>query len=160
MKSALILTVILGIASLSPSKRLTSSPEADRYYSERTSQALNSEEQRIVGKWTGKNRELEWEILRKSDGTYGIVIHEEYEGTLYKDYYRGVWGIKGNEYYYFDLESSDENAEFDLTPSLEKILNISETEFLTSSEGWDGETLESSERKIEKFRFKLWETYK
>ena len=159
MRAIIIIFVMMGLCCSNPSGGLKTMVGATQVYEKRLSEALNEEEEKAVGRWTGKNREVEWEIYRRKNGIYELVLHEEYEGVLYKDYYRGTWGINDGVYYYFDLQSSDKDAEFDNEPSFEKVVKSTDDEFFYISKGYDGEELKSNERKIEDFKFKLWKKF-
>lgn len=129
---------------------------ADEIYASRRGQELSSEELAIVGKWSAENREVVWEIERKRDGTYEIVIRGEFEGEKYIDYNRGIWGILNGSYYYAELETNYADFEFMNLPTYERVLDVSEGRFLTVMPGEYGEALESEERRVQKFRFEFW----
>lgn len=161
MKILIFLNAIisLGFISLNPgaTEPLFRAKGADKIYAERKSEPLNAEESKAVGMWAGENKEVKWEMLRNDDGTYGLVLHERYEGTLYKDYIKGIWGIKGNAYYYQDLETNNDLGFYPAT--YETVVDLTLNEFRYESKAEDGNIRMSIERRVKQFHFDLWNEY-
>ena len=132
---------------------------AEHIYAARRNTPLNEQEQIIVGKWRCEDPDFSWEIDRRPDGTYAIVYHENYEGEVYDDYARGIWGILNGHFYYADLESSAEDYFFENTPYFERIVEISPERLLTLSHGFGEEPMENDEHRVDVFRYALWKTY-
>jgi hypothetical protein len=137
----------------------SSHPMAEPIFAARRNTPLTEQEEAIVGKWRCENPEFSWEIDRRPDGTYTIVYHEDYDGEIFDDYARGIWGILNGHFYYADLESSAEDYFFENTPSFERIVDISPERFLTLSHGYGEEPTENDEHRVDSFQYALWKTY-
>ena len=118
---------------------------------------MNTDELKAVGKWAGENRAVQWEILRSEDGSYELVLQEEYEGTLYTDYIKGVWGINGDAYYYQDLETNNDLGFYPAT--YETVVSSTPDEFRYESHADDGHVRVSVERRVDAFQLDLWNQY-
>lgn len=132
------------------------SKDAEKSYEKRRAKELSESELQLVGKFSGANRELKWEIHRHSDGTFELVLHQKVDGLMREDYTKGIWGIEGNRYYVVDLESLNRFPGGEPDRFWEKIHKISKDRFETVSEGHDGEELVSPEIRVAEFEFSLW----
>jgi hypothetical protein len=161
MKILLLLVALfsLGFVSINPSspKSLYRAKDADEAYAKRESEHLNTKELKAVGMWSGENKEVKWEMLRSDDGIYELVLHEEYQGTLHKDYIKGVWGINGDQYYYRDLETNNDLGFYPAT--YETVIKSTMNEFRYKSESEDGSVRISVEKRVDEFKFDLWKKY-
>jgi len=159
MKTILAASFIFGVIFAGSSERLYRSPDAAELYAERRAHPISEDEERIVGDWAGENREVEWEIIRRRNGTYAMVIREDEDEAAFVYYEQGVWGIEGRFYYYQALEGNWDSIQSGTTRYEEEILVLSGSAFTTVTEGMDGEPLESPERRVEAFNYDLWDEY-
>ena len=133
---------------------------AELWYSSRKSKGVSDGEKKLIGKWAGENEQVSWEIFRKEDGTYELVLHEVDGEKSWTDYLRGIWGIRPDGTYYFtDLEMAGADTDFEATAFEEKVVRVSDDEFVTVSDDDDGKPLQSIEKRVAKFEMDLWEEF-
>lgn len=130
---------------------------AEKSYKERRAEALSKVERSLVGKFSGGNKELKWEIHRHEDGVFELVMLERVDGVLMEDYTKGIWGVEGDRYYFVDLESLNRSPGGEPDRFWEKIRKIEKDRFVTTSEGEDGKELVSPEVRVEDFKLPLWQ---
>ena len=92
----------------------------------------------FVGKWKGSRSTYKWEIDRKNDGTFELVLHErnpfkpdsesEEDNVYY--YASGTWSVDGNNYLY-KWESNPGDQSDNNETSVELIDKVSEKEIIT-----------------------------
>lgn len=117
---------------------------------------LNATEQIFVGKWKGSRLSFKWEIERKADRTFEIVLTEPdpfLPGGLFVVYARGVWWVKGNEYFYEWQKWSEEEEDLGGVV-MEKVGRVEADRVLTLSE--DEKDPNNIEVRVEKFSMPGW----
>lgn len=153
----LIVAISILCTGLQAEVKMVRHKSAEVVYDHRLGQKLTEAEKKLVGKWYGKVGKDEYEIDRRSDGTYQIVYRGIFDGERFVDYMRGAWWIREESYYYLDLESSYQEQVFENKPIIEKIVEFTDSKFVLITTG-DSETETVREKSIEKFRFDFWES--
>ena len=126
---------------------------------------LLEKEKPLVGKWTGQNKNGDaWEILRRPNHVYTIMISWMEEGN--KEIFRGhgLWSVRKDEFIYVDLLDRDGETDFewpvemkyrisndDIMVLVENIKSASDQKVVTYAE----DVGESTETRVENFK-QLW----
>ena len=126
---------------------------------------LLEKEKPLVGKWAGQNKNGDaWEILRRPNHVYTIMISWMEEGN--KETFRGhgLWSVRKDEFIYVDLLDRDGETYFewpvemkyrisndDIMVLVEDIKSTSDQKVVTYSE----DVGESKETRVENFK-QLW----
>ena len=126
---------------------------------------LLEKEKPLVGKWKGQNKNGDaWEILRRPNHVYTIMISWMEEGN--KEIFRGhgLWSVSKDEFIYVDLLDRDGETDFewpvemkyrisndDIMVLVENIKSASDQKVVTYAE----DVGESTETRVENFK-QLW----
>ncbi|EDY81908.1 hypothetical protein VDG1235_1528 [Verrucomicrobiia bacterium DG1235] len=115
---------------------------------------LNSLEKQFLGKWAGSKESLKWEIDRKSDRTFEIVL-EEADPTdptiIYQNYATGEWSVRGDSFYCEWKHWVGDEGDFSGI-MIEKIAEVSEERVVTVSD----DDSKNIELKVEFFQMPGW----
>lgn len=117
-------------------------------------QELNSVERQFLGKWVGGKERLKWEIDRKSDRTFEIVLEEidpEDSSLTYQNYATGEWSVRGDSYYYEWKNWSGDEGDFSGI-AIEKVLEVAGRRVVTLSD----DDSKNTELKVESFKMPGW----
>lgn len=130
---------------------------ADEHYAQRRATPLTEDERTLIGNWSGKNSEFEWEIMRKADGTYAQAFRFPDDVAYGEDIVYGTWGIEDDQFYYMDLEVIGYSPEDAPEKSYEDIKTLTSDTLVTTYVDEDEQTIRSTEKRVAEFSFKSWD---
>lgn len=155
MKLFAATVLILGGLFISPEDRVAMHPKV-------LEGELTSEELPFVGKWRGARANLKWEIDRRDDRSFEMVLTEDYEGDIYETYYIGAWWVEDGDYYYDDVYCWDDWEEWadDYEGVSELITSVSANRIVTETSEFDtmddDEDLTNVESRVNSFTLEGW----
>ncbi|MDQ8201833.1 hypothetical protein [Pelagicoccus sp. SDUM812003] len=117
-------------------------------------EGLSSVEKLFLGKWAGSKERLKWEIDRKPDRSFEIVM-EEVDPTdpsvTYHNYATGEWSVRGDSYYCEWKHWVGDEGDFSGI-MIEKVAEVMDDRVVTVSDGGSKNT----ELRVEFFQMPGW----